>query len=201
MAKVQVNNVVVLDNPSPFYNPFQFEITFECIEDLSEGERASGRGEAVSGGGRRAKFPGPGLARAGGRRAGGRRSRRADEPTAAGAPRSGGKLEVAGRRWPGEARAVRALGRPRGSSCSRGTCASGRGSHVVSFVWAGRAGDPPLRPRGADRPRAPAGRPGMRAREEPEWSPPDRLRAGAIFPEGGRAGPATPASRRPPLGG
>lgn len=38
MAKVQVNNVVVLDNPSPFYNPFQFEITFECIEDLSEGE-------------------------------------------------------------------------------------------------------------------------------------------------------------------
>ncbi|PIO24058.1 hypothetical protein AB205_0022510 [Aquarana catesbeiana] len=37
MAKVQVNNVVVLDNPSPFYNPFQFEITFECIEDLSEG--------------------------------------------------------------------------------------------------------------------------------------------------------------------
>ncbi|XP_005993902.1 histone chaperone ASF1 [Latimeria chalumnae] len=36
MAKVQVNNVVVLDNPSPFYNPFQFEITFECIENLSE---------------------------------------------------------------------------------------------------------------------------------------------------------------------
>ncbi|XP_007885415.1 histone chaperone ASF1 [Callorhinchus milii] len=36
MAKVQVNNVVVLDNPSPFFNPFQFEITFECIEDLSE---------------------------------------------------------------------------------------------------------------------------------------------------------------------
>lgn len=31
-----MNNVVVLDNPSPFYNPFQFEITFECIEDLSE---------------------------------------------------------------------------------------------------------------------------------------------------------------------
>ncbi|XP_066548430.1 histone chaperone ASF1 [Amia ocellicauda] len=36
MAKVQVNNVVVLDNPSPFFNPFQFEITFECIEDLPE---------------------------------------------------------------------------------------------------------------------------------------------------------------------
>uniref|UniRef100_V9KTF5 Histone chaperone asf1b n=1 Tax=Callorhinchus milii TaxID=7868 RepID=V9KTF5_CALMI len=36
MAKVQVNNVVVLDNPSPFFNPFQFEITFECIEDLPD---------------------------------------------------------------------------------------------------------------------------------------------------------------------
>lgn len=48
MAKVQVNNVVVLDNPSPFYNPFQFEITFECIEDLSEGESAPARRRAVS---------------------------------------------------------------------------------------------------------------------------------------------------------
>ncbi|XP_013776638.1 histone chaperone asf1-like isoform X1 [Limulus polyphemus] len=36
MAKVHVCNVVVLDNPSLFYNPFQFEITFECIEDLKE---------------------------------------------------------------------------------------------------------------------------------------------------------------------
>lgn len=36
MAKVHVCNVVVLDNPSPFFNPFQFEITFECIEDLKE---------------------------------------------------------------------------------------------------------------------------------------------------------------------
>ncbi|XP_064189491.1 histone chaperone ASF1-like [Anguilla rostrata] len=36
MAKVQVNSVIVLDNPSPFFNPFQFEITFECIEDLPE---------------------------------------------------------------------------------------------------------------------------------------------------------------------
>lgn len=25
-----------LDNPSPFFNPFQFEITFECIEDLRD---------------------------------------------------------------------------------------------------------------------------------------------------------------------
>lgn len=37
MAKVQVLNVAVLDNPSPFGNPFQFEITFECMEDLAEG--------------------------------------------------------------------------------------------------------------------------------------------------------------------
>lgn len=36
MAKVHVVNVVVLDNPSPFTNDFQFEITFECIEDLAE---------------------------------------------------------------------------------------------------------------------------------------------------------------------
>jgi histone chaperone ASF1 len=34
MAKVQLTNVTVLDNPSPFMNPFQFEITFDCIEDL-----------------------------------------------------------------------------------------------------------------------------------------------------------------------
>jgi hypothetical protein len=37
MAKVQLCNVVVLDNPSPFLNPFQFEVTFECIEELREG--------------------------------------------------------------------------------------------------------------------------------------------------------------------
>lgn len=36
MAKVNICNVVVLDNPSPFRNPFQFEITFECLEDLKE---------------------------------------------------------------------------------------------------------------------------------------------------------------------
>ena len=36
MAKVHVQNVVVLDNPSNFSNPFQFEITFECLEDLQE---------------------------------------------------------------------------------------------------------------------------------------------------------------------
>ncbi|KAL4236982.1 ASF1 anti-silencing function 1 [Mactra antiquata] len=36
MAKVNIVNVMVLDNPSPFLNPFQFEITFEALEDLSE---------------------------------------------------------------------------------------------------------------------------------------------------------------------
>lgn len=38
MAKVQLCNITVMDNPSPFLNPFQFEITFECIEELKEGE-------------------------------------------------------------------------------------------------------------------------------------------------------------------
>ncbi|XP_065904756.1 histone chaperone asf1b-B-like [Dysidea avara] len=36
MAKVQVTDVTVLDNPSPFVNPFQFEITFDCTENLPE---------------------------------------------------------------------------------------------------------------------------------------------------------------------
>lgn len=36
MAKVHITNVVVLDNPSSFLNPFQFELTFECIEELKE---------------------------------------------------------------------------------------------------------------------------------------------------------------------
>lgn len=36
MAKVQVVNVEVLDNPSPFFNPFQFQITFDCIENLCD---------------------------------------------------------------------------------------------------------------------------------------------------------------------
>ncbi|KAJ8951156.1 hypothetical protein NQ318_021600 [Aromia moschata] len=36
MAKVQLCNITVMDNPSQFLNPFQFEITFECIEELKE---------------------------------------------------------------------------------------------------------------------------------------------------------------------
>lgn len=40
MAKVQLTNVAVLDNPTAFLNPFQFEITFECFEDLPNGQHA-----------------------------------------------------------------------------------------------------------------------------------------------------------------
>jgi len=36
MAKVNLCNVVVKDNPCQFSNAFQFEITFECMEDLNE---------------------------------------------------------------------------------------------------------------------------------------------------------------------
>jgi len=36
MAKVRIVDVTVLDNPSKFFNPFQFQITFECTEDLSD---------------------------------------------------------------------------------------------------------------------------------------------------------------------
>jgi len=36
MAKVHVNNVLVQNNPSDFKSSFEFEITFECMEDLPE---------------------------------------------------------------------------------------------------------------------------------------------------------------------
>ncbi|KAK2179553.1 hypothetical protein NP493_483g01021 [Ridgeia piscesae] len=36
MAKVTISNVVVKDNPCVFNHPFQFEITFECIENLND---------------------------------------------------------------------------------------------------------------------------------------------------------------------
>ena len=41
MAKVTISNVVVKDNPCVFKNPFQFEITFECIENLNDGTYSS----------------------------------------------------------------------------------------------------------------------------------------------------------------
>merc|ERR1712088_173399 len=36
MAKVHVCNVLVLDSPTQFMSKLEFEITFECIEDLPE---------------------------------------------------------------------------------------------------------------------------------------------------------------------
>mmetsp|Transcript_19495 Transcript_19495/g.24551 ORF Transcript_19495/g.24551 Transcript_19495/m.24551 type:complete len:218 (-) Transcript_19495:217-870(-) len=36
MALVNVANMVVLDNPAPFENPLQFEITFECLQALED---------------------------------------------------------------------------------------------------------------------------------------------------------------------
>ena len=37
MALLNVLDVNVLDNPSSFTNPFQFEITFECLKHLPSG--------------------------------------------------------------------------------------------------------------------------------------------------------------------
>ncbi|KAH9523460.1 Histone chaperone asf1 [Bulinus truncatus] len=36
MALVNILDVTVLNNPTSFLKPFQFEITFECLEDLPE---------------------------------------------------------------------------------------------------------------------------------------------------------------------
>jgi histone chaperone ASF1 len=36
MSKVQIQNVVVLNNPANFSSPFQFEITFDCMENLED---------------------------------------------------------------------------------------------------------------------------------------------------------------------
>eukprot|EP00096_Caligus_rogercresseyi_P015653 TRINITY_DN8129_c0_g1_i1.p1 TRINITY_DN8129_c0_g1~~TRINITY_DN8129_c0_g1_i1.p1 ORF type:complete len:221 (+),score=108.53 TRINITY_DN8129_c0_g1_i1:72-734(+) len=36
MAKIHVCNVLVLDNPAEFLSKLEFEITFECLEDLQE---------------------------------------------------------------------------------------------------------------------------------------------------------------------
>ena len=43
MALVNVLDVNVLDNPSSFTNPFQFEITFECLKHLPNGTFRSPR--------------------------------------------------------------------------------------------------------------------------------------------------------------
>jgi len=36
MSKVQIQNVVVLNNPANFMSPLQFEITFDCMENLED---------------------------------------------------------------------------------------------------------------------------------------------------------------------
>jgi histone chaperone ASF1 len=37
MSVVNLMNVQVLDNPTEFLNQFQFEITFECSQELEDG--------------------------------------------------------------------------------------------------------------------------------------------------------------------
>lgn len=43
MAAVDIFDVKVLDNPAPFTNPLQFEITYDVREALKEGTFASAR--------------------------------------------------------------------------------------------------------------------------------------------------------------
>ena len=37
MSAVNITNVAVLDNPTAFLNPFQFEISYECLVPLDDG--------------------------------------------------------------------------------------------------------------------------------------------------------------------
>ena len=37
MSAVNITNVAVLDNPTAFLNPFQFEISYECLVPLNDG--------------------------------------------------------------------------------------------------------------------------------------------------------------------
>ncbi|PHT33295.1 Histone chaperone ASF1B [Capsicum baccatum] len=36
MSAVNITNVAVLDNPAPFLSPFQFEISYECLDALQD---------------------------------------------------------------------------------------------------------------------------------------------------------------------
>lgn len=38
MSAVNITNVAVLDNPAPFLSPFQFEISYECLDALKDGK-------------------------------------------------------------------------------------------------------------------------------------------------------------------
>ena len=37
MSAVNITNVTVLDNPASFLTPFQFEISYECLTALKDG--------------------------------------------------------------------------------------------------------------------------------------------------------------------
>lgn len=39
MSTVNIANVTVLDNPAPFLSPFQFEISYECVTPLKDGNQ------------------------------------------------------------------------------------------------------------------------------------------------------------------
>lgn len=43
MSLVNILNIQVLDNPTAFTNPFQFEITFECNAPLEDGKLTSNK--------------------------------------------------------------------------------------------------------------------------------------------------------------
>lgn len=45
MALVNVTNIVVLDNPTSFTNPFTFEVTFECLQELQDGKSKARGGQ------------------------------------------------------------------------------------------------------------------------------------------------------------
>lgn len=38
MSAINVMNVMVLDNPSMFLNPLQFDISYECLVPLKDGQ-------------------------------------------------------------------------------------------------------------------------------------------------------------------
>lgn len=49
MASVNITAVNVLDNPAPYTNPLQFEIHYECLNDLEDGAFDLRRSCAVHG--------------------------------------------------------------------------------------------------------------------------------------------------------
>lgn len=51
MTAINITSVNVLDNPALFVNPFQFEIQYECLQDLQHGEppKIAPRGPYLSG--------------------------------------------------------------------------------------------------------------------------------------------------------